>query len=147
MNTINSDRDAGCGDTAECVLVIEERSSLSDAMKYGITAAASVPVLIAVTMLLSAAGLVLHTIVSKGDLFAAIILTLGIGLLLLAVLTVLALLTVAVGAACGWLAHRLFYGTGVSVNHMTVVFVLICLFSHFGWSLIAEHFRDLNTYG
>ena len=111
-------------------------------MKLGITVAAGVPALIVVVLFLTAAGMVLTTAVVKGDLVEVMVLTMGVAMLLLAVMVLTTLLSVVVGSSCGWLAHRLFFATGVPVKIMTVAFVLVCLFSLLGWSLVATFFRS-----
>ena len=39
--------------------------------------------------------------------------------------------------ACGWLAHRIFWGSSIPVSRMAITFALICDMTLFGWFLVA----------
>ena len=59
-------------------------------------------------------------------------------MLILLMLLVITTSLVAVFAArvCGWLAHRLFWGSSIPVRRMAIAFALICDVTLFGWFLV-----------
>ena len=59
---------------------------------------------------------------------------------MLALLMLLAI-TTSLGAVftarvCGWLAHRIFWGSSIPVRRMAIAFALICDVTLFGWFLV-----------